>query len=70
MKLPRNVVIPPDKLTFYLLVERRLNDKAKFLARAGFTQDNPVMLKQAIRDLIAQNEAVIDRQDEYGVFFP
>lgn len=37
--------------------------------RGGFTQGNPLLLEQAIRDLVERNEAVIDRQDEYGIFY-
>jgi len=69
MKLPRGAIIPTEKITAYLLVERRHSDKARFLAKAGFTQDNPSVLEQAIRDLIASNEAMIDRRDEYGIFY-
>jgi hypothetical protein len=69
MRLPRAVVIPADKLSGYLLVARRHNDKAKFLERIGFTQDNPEVLEAAIRDLAAANEAVVDRQDVYGIFY-
>jgi hypothetical protein len=69
MRFSRHAVIPSEKLTSYLLVERRHNDKARYLAQAGFTQDNPALLEQAIRDLIAHNEAVIDRLDVYGVFY-
>jgi hypothetical protein len=69
MRLPGAVVIPSDKLSGYLLVARRHNDKAKFLERFGFTLDNPDVLEAAIRSLAAGNEAVIDRQDVYGVFY-
>lgn len=69
MRLSLGAVIPLEKLTSYLLVKRPHNSKAEFLAKAGFTQDNPLLLEQAIRDLIAYNEAVVDRRDVYGVFY-
>ena len=69
MRLPGAVVIPVDKLSGYLLVARRHNDKAKFLERIGFTQNNPEVLAAAIRDLAAGNDAVVDRQDVYGIFY-
>jgi hypothetical protein len=69
MLIPPNALIPMEKLTDYLLVPRRKNDKAQFLARAGFTSANPSTLEQAIRQLIAQNEAVQDQEDEYGTFY-
>jgi len=53
MKLPHPVVIPRDKLTAYLLVERQHNDKSTYLAQAGFNQDNPELLEHAIRELAA-----------------
>ena len=69
MKLPENVIIPRDKLTRYLLVFQPENDKSKFLAQAGFTQENPDALETAIRDLIARHDAVLDRQDRFGDFY-
>ena len=69
MKLPEDVVIPREKLTQYLLVPQVKNDKSKFLAQAGFTQDNPDALEAAIRRLIQEQDAVQDREDEYGTFY-
>ena len=53
MKIPDNAVIPEEKLTRYLLVPRLKDDKAKYLAQAGFTQANPEDLLTAVRQLIA-----------------
>jgi hypothetical protein len=69
MKLPDDVVIPREKLTEYLLVPRDKNDKSKFLAQAGFTQDNPEALEAAVRRLIGENDAVQDREDDYGTYY-
>ncbi len=66
---PSDVVIPLEKLTEYLLVPRARNDKSKFLAQAGFTKENPADLEQAIRDLIARNNAVRERENRYGIFY-
>jgi len=60
MQIPPNAIIPFDKLTNYLLIPKRKNDKSKFLWQAGFTLDNAHALEQAIRSLIAANEAVED----------
>ncbi|MEA5579557.1 DUF6883 domain-containing protein [Anabaena sp. UHCC 0451] len=69
MKIPDNAIIPPEKLTNYLLVPRTKDDKSKFLAQAGFTQDNPEKLLTAIRQLVTNNEAIIDNVNEYGTFY-
>ncbi|MGH9851766.1 MAG: DUF6883 domain-containing protein [Blastocatellia bacterium] len=69
MKIPDDAIISDDKLTRYLLVHKARNDKSKFLARAGFTQQNPGALLAAIRSLIGMVEAVEDRTDEYGTFY-
>jgi len=69
MLIPSSALIPAEKLIDYLLVLRRKNDKSQWLARAGFTSANPSALEQAIRQLITENEAVQDRQDEYGIFY-
>ena len=66
---PSDIVIPREKLTEYLLVPQARNDKSKFLARAGFIRENPAVLEQAIRNLIARNNAVRERENRYGTFY-
>jgi hypothetical protein len=69
VKIPDDAILPREKLTLYLLTSQRKNDKSGFLAQAGFTQENPDLLEQAIRQLIAENEAILDRQNEYGMIY-
>ena len=51
LKIPADAVIPMEKLTHYLLVFREWDDKSKFLAQAGFTQENPHLLLASLRGL-------------------
>jgi hypothetical protein len=69
VKIPTDAVIPEQKLTQYLLVPQLRNDKSKFLAQGGFDRANPGDLELAIRELIAENEAVEDRTDRFGTFY-
>jgi hypothetical protein len=69
MRVPGDAVIPEEKLTKYLLVPRPWDDKSKFLAQAGFTQDNPDDLMAALRRLAGEAEAVEDGTNEYGTFY-
>ncbi|MDB9315966.1 hypothetical protein PN462_22835 [Spirulina sp. CS-785/01] len=69
MKLPETVIIADAKLTQYLLVRREQDDKSKFLAQAGFTQDNSEKLKTALLKLIQTQNAIADRKNEYGTFY-
>jgi hypothetical protein len=69
MKIPEDAVIAREKLTGYLLVPQVKNDKSKFLAQVGFTQDNPDDLEVAIRQVITENDAVQDRVNEYGTYY-
>ncbi|MEH2456732.1 DUF6883 domain-containing protein [Nostoc sp.] len=69
MKIPDNIIIPEEKVTCYLLVPRIKDDKSKFLAQAGFTQNNPEDLLTAIRQLATTNEVVEDNTNEYGTFY-
>jgi hypothetical protein len=64
MKIPTNAIIPDSKITGYLLVLREQDDKSKFLAQAGFTQDNPEQLISALRQLTDAVEAVEDTTNE------
>lgn len=68
MKIPNDAVIPTEKLTRYLLVSKARNDKSKFLARSGFSQENPEALLKAIRSLTETVEAVQGRTSQYGAF--
>jgi len=69
VKIPSDAVIADDKFTRYLLVPKPRNDKSKFLAQAGFTQQNPGALRVAIRSLNKLVEAVEDGTSEYGTFY-
>ena len=69
MHIPPDCLIPDSKLTHYLLVLQKRNDKSQFLAQAGFTQANPEQLKTALLNLIATTPAVFDRSDQYGDFY-
>src|SRR5215207_7419591 len=68
LKIPAEALIPMEKLTRYLLVARVRDDKSKFLAQAGFTQQNPHLLLAAIRGLAAGAEAMEDGANQYGEF--
>lgn len=69
MKIPSDAVIASEKLTQYLLKPRQRSDKSRFLARAGFTQENPHALESAIRQIIRENDAIFDLENEYGQFY-
>jgi hypothetical protein len=69
VKVPADAIVPDDKLTCYLLVYKARNDKSKFLAQAGFTQENPETLRAAIQGIVESGEAVEDRTNEYGTFY-
>ncbi|MBE9189661.1 hypothetical protein IQ230_04635 [Gloeocapsopsis crepidinum LEGE 06123] len=69
MRIPEDAIIPEDKITRYLLVHKTRSDKSKFLAQAGFTQDNPKALREAIQSLVATGETIEDRSNEYGTFY-
>lgn len=69
MRTPEDLIIPDAKISRYLLVQKARNDKSKFLAQAGFTQENPEALRIAIQSQAVATEAVEDRSNEYGIFY-
>ncbi len=69
MRIPEDAIIPEDKITHYLLVQKARNDKSKFLMQAGFTKENPEALRAAIQLLARTVEAVEDRSSEYRTFY-
>jgi hypothetical protein len=69
VRVPEDLIIPDAKITHYLLVQKARNDKSKFLAQAGFTQENPETLKAAIQNQAIATEAIEERSNEYGIFY-
>ncbi|PSB13927.1 hypothetical protein C7B65_26845 [Phormidesmis priestleyi ULC007] len=67
MKLARDAVIAPAKLTKYLLIWRDVDDKSKFLAQAGYGQENWRQLEADLRSQILPLEAVpSDEPNRFG----
>jgi hypothetical protein len=69
MRIPPDAIIPPEKLTRYLLVPRPWDDKSRFLAQAGFSLRDPTSLENAVRQTAGQFEAFEDGTNDYGTFF-
>jgi hypothetical protein len=63
------IIIPPEKLTDYLLKWRAKSDKSQFLAQAGFTLENPDLLANAIQKLVTENDAIHDITNEFGDYY-
>jgi len=68
VRIPNDAIIAWEKLTHYLLVRRLRDDKSQYLARGGFTGDNPERLHDAIRELAASYDAEENGTSDYGVF--
>lgn len=69
MKLPSLFVVAPEKLTRYLLSPRPIDDKSRFLGRAGFSASEPEELEASLRRLAASHEAKEDGTSGYGTFW-
>jgi len=69
MRIPADAVIPPEKLTHYLLKARPWDDNSTFLAQAGFSLNDPDALEDAIRRTSAFFDAIEDGTNDYGTFF-
>jgi len=69
MNIPAGAIISPEKITRYLLVPRPWDDKSQFLARSGFSADEPAELERAIRRMAENIEATEDGENEYGTFY-
>ena len=66
MKLPDDSIIVPEKLTQYLLVQKKRNDKSKWLAQGGYTLENWTELATDLRDQILSLEATATENTRYG----
>ncbi|MBF0376778.1 MAG: hypothetical protein HQK72_04785 [Desulfamplus sp.] len=69
MKLSQNTIIAREKLTNYLLVHKKRNDKSKWLAEAGYTLENWQILEIDLRNQILSQHATEIEQTEFGQMF-
>jgi hypothetical protein len=66
LKLPKNTLIAKEKLTSYLLVFKKRNDKSMWLAKAGYTADNWQVLENDLRKQILSLDAELSETTIYG----
>ena len=66
MKLSENALIAREKLTAYLLIPRKRNDKSKWLAGAGYTSENWQLLESDLRNQILSENARPGEKTEFG----
>ena len=69
MKLPANTIIATDKLTRYLLVPQARGDKSRFLAEAGYTQENVEHLLHDLRTQILPLDAEPLESGKFGQYY-
>jgi hypothetical protein len=69
MKLPENALIAQEKLTKYLLVLRKRNDKSQWLAEAGYILENWKVLERDLREQALSIDAVPTENTEYGQMY-
>ena len=69
MKLPENALIVQEKLTKYLLVKRKRNDKSQWLARAGYILENWEVLESDLREQILPTDATLTENTKYGQMY-
>ncbi len=60
------ILIAPEKITAYLLVEKRKNDKSKFLLSLGYSIQNWEELANDICVIAENNEPRLERESEFG----
>jgi len=69
MKLPNDTLIASEKLTQYLLVLRKHNDKSSWLSQAGYTTENWQVLENDLRQQILSFDAMPTDRTEYGQMY-
>jgi hypothetical protein len=69
LSIPEYLIIPRARITQYLLVLKARNDKSRFLAQAGVTQENSEALKLTIQKQAMDKEAIEEKSNEYGTFY-
>lgn len=65
----KDLSIPEEKCTRYLLVKRDFDDKSQFLSLGGYTLNNYQKLIKDIIKLSIKNTAVKEKENTYGTFY-
>ena len=63
------MTIDNKKVRDYFLAPRKRNDKSKWLARAGYIQQEWYLLEQDLRDYILPLEAEFQEITDYGEIY-
>lgn len=66
MKFPENTLISNEKITQYLLIQKKRNDKSELLAKAGYTIQNWQVLKDDLKKQILTYEATPIENTKFG----
>lgn len=66
MKLPHDAIIATAKLTRYLLVWREADDKSRFLAQAGYGQDNWQQLEADLIQILLLDALPSHESNRFG----
>jgi len=69
MKLPFDALISEEKVKDYLLAQRKRNDKSKWLANAGYNQNNWQKLELDLRNQILSLDASPSDITKFGQMF-
>ncbi len=69
MKLPGNALIAREKLTQYLLVSKRRNDKSQWLSQVGYILQNWKVLENDLRNQILPIDATLIEKSKYGKMY-
>ena len=69
MRLSENTLISPEKLTDYLLVFKKRNDKSQWLAQLGYTTENWKVLEYDLRKQILSLDVVPIEKTGYGQLY-
>ncbi len=63
------VIIDKNKLIKYLLIERDIDDKSKYLKSKGYTLFNWNKLENDIREAVQNNEALEETGNPFGKIY-
>jgi len=69
MKLSEYTLITYEKLTLYLLIQRKRNDKSQWLAQAGYSLKNWQVLENDLRNQVLSSDATPIEKTEYGQMY-
>jgi hypothetical protein len=69
MLIPKDAIIPEEKIRDYLLVPQKKSDKSQYLSLAGYSREEYWELLRDLREQVLPGESVFQQRNTFGDYY-